>query len=31
MLMLDAAENRDGRLHDLAPLGAALADAVGAA
>jgi aminoglycoside phosphotransferase (APT) family kinase protein len=30
MLMLDAAENRDGRLHDLAPLGAALADAVGA-
>jgi aminoglycoside phosphotransferase (APT) family kinase protein len=30
MLMLDAAENRDGRLHDLAPLGAALAEAVGA-
>ena len=29
MLMLDAAENRDGRLHDLAPLVDALRDAVG--
>ena len=29
MLMLEAAENRDGRLHDMAPLVAALGDAVG--
>ncbi len=29
MIMLDAAEKRDGRLHDLAPLVRAMADAVG--
>ncbi|MGQ0847752.1 MAG: phosphotransferase [Actinomycetota bacterium] len=29
MLMLDAAEKRDGRLHDMAPLVRSLADAVG--
>jgi hypothetical protein len=29
MIMLDAAEKRDGRLHDLAPMVRAMADAVG--